>query len=197
MSDIKTVLYEHIPHPKLSRCVTSHDVRTQMRAEGGLNTRTAVWLTKRVGSMWTAYLFTLLAFVGLLGVLSLLSPIVYTLVAWTSQTLIQLTLLPIIMVGQAVLGKHQEMISEKSFHDIEQIMNHLDSQDATILAIASKVEQMEKIETTEVLKMADMLTEILDIVKFHSQAIALTSAGSYEPVVRPEQPESKKGRTKA
>lgn len=133
-------LYIHESHPHQPEPVTAHDAREEMRARGGLNTRIAVLLTKGVGSMWTAYLFALLAIIGLLGVLNLLAPIAYTLVAWTSQTFIQLTLLPIIMVGQAVLGKHQELVSEemakttqKSYHQLGQMVKHLNAQDEELL----------------------------------------------------------------
>src|SRR6266516_7901111 len=90
--------------------------------------------------MWTAYTFVVLAIIGLFAILGLLSPIVALLVAWTSQTLIQLVLLPIIMVGQNVLGRKTELQADEQFrttmstyHDIEQIMLHLSAQDAELL----------------------------------------------------------------
>jgi hypothetical protein len=45
----------------------------------------AVALTKGVGTMWTAYAFVMLAFIGLFAILGLLNPIVALLVAWASQ----------------------------------------------------------------------------------------------------------------
>ena len=133
---------EHIP-----RIITLHDVREKMRSEGGLNTRIAVYLTRTVSTMWTAYSFALLAIVGLLAILGIFPPIVALLVVWFSQTFLQLCFLPILSVGQSVLGKHQEMISEKSYDDIERIMKHLDDQDALILKIVEKLEAMESKNT--------------------------------------------------
>jgi len=133
---------EHIP-----RIITLHDVRVKMRSEGGLNTRIAVYLTRTVSTMWTAYSFALLAIVGLLAILGIFPPIVALLVVWFSQTFLQLCFLPILSVGQSVLGKHQEMISEKSYDDIERIMKHLDDQDALILKIVEKLEAMESKNT--------------------------------------------------
>ena len=120
--------------------ITAHDVRQRMRDEGGINTAIAVFLTKHVGTMQVAYSFALLAIFGLLAILGILPPIVALLVAWTSQSFIQLVMLPVIMVGQDVLGKHQEMVSEKSFADIELIMQHLDAQDEKILLIVEQLQ---------------------------------------------------------
>jgi uncharacterized membrane protein len=129
-------LYKHTPHKHEPRNVNKLHAATQT----GINARIAVMLTKRVGTMWTAYSFIVLAVVGLFAILGLLSPLVALLVAWTSQTLIQLVLLPVIMVGQNVLGAHAELLAEeqyqtteKSYHDLEQVMEHLSSQDAELL----------------------------------------------------------------
>ncbi len=131
-------LFHHERRPHQPRNV--NQLHEAEKAEAGINTRIAVGLTKSVGTMWTAYSFAVLAVIGLLAILGLLSPIVALLVAWTSQTLIQLVLLPIIMVGQNVLGRKAELQAEEQFrttvstyHDIEQIMQHLSAQDAELL----------------------------------------------------------------
>ena len=56
--------------------------------------------------MWAAILFALLALVSLPGALASGDEVV--IVAWVAQTFLQLVLLPIIMVGQAVQGKKAE-----------------------------------------------------------------------------------------
>jgi hypothetical protein len=132
------VLFRHEPHQHQPR-----NVNLLMEAEqatAGFNTRVAVALTKGVGTMWTAYFFSLLAFVGLLGLLNLLNPITFLLATWVSQQFLQLVLLPVIMVGQNVLGRKAELQSDEQFnttmstyHDIEQIMQHLAAQDAELL----------------------------------------------------------------
>lgn len=132
------VLFHYEPHQHQPRNVNLlHEAE---KAASGVNTKIAITLTNRVGSMWTAYTFALLAIIGLFAILGLLSPIVALLVAWTSQTLIQLVLLPVIMVGQNVLGRKAELQSDEQFrttmstyHDIEQIMQHLSAQDAELL----------------------------------------------------------------
>src|SRR5437667_9100357 len=120
---------KYTPHPHQPRNINK--LHKEQLAAAGINARIAVGLTKRVGTMWTAYTFVVLAIIGLFAILGLLSPIVALLVAWTSQTLIQLVLLPIIMVGQNVLGRKTELQADEQFrttmstyHDIEQIMLH-------------------------------------------------------------------------
>lgn len=129
-------LFEHHPHAHVPINVNEQ----QEQERQGINDQIAVLLTRTVGSMPTAYLFIVLAVIGLLGILGILSPIVALLVAWLSQTLIQLVLLPVIMVGQNVLNRKTELQAEeqfnttkKTFEDILQIMNHLEVQDEELL----------------------------------------------------------------
>ena len=131
-------LFMHAAHPHQPRNVNL--VHEAELAAAGFNTRLAVGLTGRVGTMWTAYTFAVLAIIGLFAILGLLSPIVALLIAWLSQTFIQLVLLPIIMVGQNVLGRKAELQADeqfnttiKTYHDIEQVMAHLEAQDAELL----------------------------------------------------------------
>ena len=133
-----TSLFQHNPLPHKPR-----NVNVQHKAEqeaSGVKTRIAVGLTKTVGTMWTAYSFAVLAIVGLLAILGVLPPLVALLIVWASQTFIQLVMLPILSVGQNVLGRHAELMAEeqfnttmKTFHDIEEIMQHLSAQDAELL----------------------------------------------------------------
>jgi ABC-type multidrug transport system fused ATPase/permease subunit len=131
-------LFEHEHHPYQPRNVNLMHEAEQKAA--GINKRIAVGLTKTVGTMWTAYTFGALAVVGLMAIIGLLSPIVALLVVWISQTFLQLTLLPIIMVGQNVLGRKSELQADEqfnttmsSYNDIEQVMQHLSAQDAELL----------------------------------------------------------------
>jgi len=132
------VLFEWKFHPYQPRNVNA--LLQAEQAAAGFNTRLAVGLTQRVGTMWTAYSFAVLAIIGLLAILNVLTPVVALLVAWLSQTFIQLVLLPIIMVGQNVLGHKSELQADeqfnttlKSYHDLEQIMQHLSAQDEELV----------------------------------------------------------------
>lgn len=131
-------------------------------AAAGFNTQLAVWLTEHVGTMWTAYLFAVIAIIGLFGILGLLSNIVALLVAWISQTFIQLVLLPIIMVGQNVLGRKSELQADeayattmKTYADIEAVMKHLDEQDEKIFAL----EHLLKAQTDSILSLVQDLAK--------------------------------------
>ena len=131
-------------------------------AAAGFNTQIAVWLTEHVGTMWTAYAFAVLAIIGLFAILGLLSPIVALLIAWISQTFLQLVLLPVIMVGQNVLGRKSELQADesyattmKSYTDIEAVLKHLDKQDEKILAL----EQLIKVQTDSILSIVQDLAK--------------------------------------
>lgn len=141
------VLFHHESHQHEPRNVNL--LHTAEQAAEGINTKIAIKLTNSVGTMWTAYAFALIAVIGLFGILNLFNPIVALLVAWASQTFIQLTLLPVIMVGQNVLGRKAELQADEQFrttmstyHDIEQIMQHLSAQDAELLRHAKMLMQL-------------------------------------------------------
>jgi uncharacterized membrane protein len=171
-------LYQHVPHEHKVRNVNkAHEAEL---AAAGFNTRLAVGLTKSVGTMWTAYIFTTLSVIGLLGLLGLLNPFVFLLTTWISQQFLQLVLLPVIMVGQNVLGRKAELLAEEQFtttqetyHDIQQIMEHLNAQDEKILEIAEKVAAVEQIAATDIGKQTEMLTDILEMVKSYAQPVVL------------------------
>jgi len=137
-----TKLFEHKEHTH--KPMNVNWLHATEQATGGFNKWIAVLLTSSVGSMWTAYLFVLIALAGLLAILGVFTPIVALLVAWASQTFIQLVLLPVIMVGQNVLNRKQELQADEtfattqhSFYDIEQVAQHLDTQDQVLLQILS------------------------------------------------------------
>ena len=139
-------LYVPVRHPHQPK-----NVNEQHKAERSFNTRLAVLLTKSVGTMWMAYAFTILAVVGLLGLLGFLNPFTFLLTTWISQQFLQLVFLPVLAVGQSVLGRHAELLAEEQFnttmrtyHDLEQVMLHLDKQDEKILEILSRLDVRKK-----------------------------------------------------
>lgn len=70
-------------------------------------------ITRLVGTMICAILFTVLALISLPAALKTHSLIV--IIAWIAQTFLQLVLLPIIMVGQNLQGKHSEVMADEEF----------------------------------------------------------------------------------
>ena len=140
-------LHQHVPHPQV----------LARRAEGpqlaaaehtGLNGRLAIWITAAVGSMACAYLFALLALVGLPAAIQA-GP--FFVVVWISSTFLQLVLLPVIMVGQAVQGRVADKRALQTYQDTEAILyaaadlaTHLGKQDALLAAIAAAVQSEPK-----------------------------------------------------
>lgn len=130
---------QHEPAPLLplhARPHVTHNANRVHEAELSIarfNRKLAILLTEGVGSMWVAYSFAVLALTGLLAILGLFPPLIAVLVAWTSQTFIQLIFLPILSVGQGVLSRKAELQAEEQYkatmngyHDIEHILLHLD-----------------------------------------------------------------------
>jgi hypothetical protein len=77
---------------------------------GRANAWLAVRITKIVGTMYCAYLFTIIAFVALPSAIQQGSTTV--LVNWVSSNFLQLVLLPIIIVGQNVISAAQDARAE-------------------------------------------------------------------------------------
>jgi uncharacterized membrane protein len=75
--------------------------------------RAGLTITRVVGTMVTAIIFTLLALISLPAAIRTHNTI--TIVAWVAQTFLQLVLLPIIMVGQNIQGRHSELMADEEF----------------------------------------------------------------------------------
>ena len=98
-------------------------IKEAMGDVDGFNAKFAVLVTRLVGTMWCAYLFTIIA---LLGLSPALKPGGEGLIAWIAQTFIQLVLLSIIMVGQNVQSLAADARSANTFKDAETILDRLD-----------------------------------------------------------------------
>ena len=140
---------EHRP-----RLVTTRTVNEKVHGAGTigqLNTRLAVVITKSVGTMWAAYLFTAIALISLPAAIMTHSPIV--IIAWIAQTFLQLVLLPIIIVGQNVISASQDARAEA---------DHL-----TLTALhAMNVRQIEMLEQQR--KILDQQHKILELLPHNS-----------------------------
>ncbi|HEY3334742.1 MAG TPA: hypothetical protein VGK16_05835 [Candidatus Limnocylindrales bacterium] len=141
------VSFQHAPSPRIeTRKRTGPPTVAGMAS--GLNGRVALMLTRVVGTMWCAYAFAVLALVALPSALE--SGSVLALVTWISQTFIQLVMLSVIMVGQNIIGqaadRRSEMTytdAEATFHEAEQIQQHLAAQDAALNQLLAKVATLE------------------------------------------------------
>ena len=98
----------HVP-----RLVLTEQVHARVHGTsrmGRFNAAVAVRITKIVGTMYCAYVFTLVALVALPAAIQQGS--VTVLVNWLSSNFLQLVLLPIIIVGQNVISAAQDARAE-------------------------------------------------------------------------------------
>jgi hypothetical protein len=123
------------------------------------NTSLALKITNGVGSMWTAYIFSILALVSLPAILTqghfvpagtfpkwLISVSLIALVAWIAQTFIQLVLLPIIMVGQNVIQAQNDAKANVDHHTLTYLATLQDQQMTELKGITKILEILKKDE---------------------------------------------------
>jgi len=113
-----------------------------------INERIGLGITKRVGSMWAAYVFACLSLVSLPAAIASGDELI--IVAWIAQTFLQLVLLPIIIVGQNIQAKTADeraiatyQDADAILHDAKQIQLHLEAQDVAIAELLNQVRTLE------------------------------------------------------
>src|SRR5438128_4791907 len=87
-------VFEHIPHPH-TRAMLAGSAPAPPKVDDeriGFNGKLGLFLTTIVGTMWAAYLFTVLAIVSFPSAIRSGDSII--IVAWIAQTFLQLVLLP-------------------------------------------------------------------------------------------------------
>ena len=137
--------YTHVPHPHTLERLEHRDkpVRTaevaNERASNRFNAWLAVKITDGVGTMWCAYVFAIIALIGLPPALK---PGGEGLIAWIAQTFLQLVLLSIIIVGQNIAAASSDKRSENTYKDAEAILSeaieiqkHLKFQDDELIQV--------------------------------------------------------------
>jgi len=148
-----TETFEYVPHPRTQEREQAGAPTVAAAAAsvhgpgliGRINTKVGLKITLVVGTMWTAYLFTLLALVS--APTAFRSGDKLIIVAWIAQTFLQLVLLPIIIVGQKVQSAGADARSQATFDDASavlaearQIQEHLRAQDEAIAKILARLE---------------------------------------------------------
>lgn len=139
----KQTLYIHQRHAH--QPVNVNDVHAAERLS--FNARVAVWISSHVGSMVCAYVFAAIGVGSLVGVFTN-NVLLAAICGSFSSYFLQLVLLPILALGQNILGRHAELQAEeqyqttlKTYHDSEQIVAHLEAQDQHALAVAAELDQ--------------------------------------------------------
>jgi hypothetical protein len=143
--------FQYVPHRHAAERATAGPVTTagtalQMHGPGRLarlNTAVGLKITVVVGTMWCAYLFTLLALVSAPSALTSGNPLV--IVGWVAQTFLQLVLLPIIIVGQNVQAASSDRRAQATYDDatmilaeVRQLQAHLLVQDDQLARLADR-----------------------------------------------------------
>ena len=130
------------PHPHMARR-KEEGVALIADEHVGFNGWLAVQITTIVGSMWCAYAFAALALISLPEAIH---QGIYALVAWLSQTFLQLVLLSVIIVGQNVLAASADKRSAATYEDAEavlreavKIQEHLLAQDKVLSDLIARV----------------------------------------------------------
>jgi len=147
-------IYEYIRHPRVAELqslghpIKTNDFRkpkhdnffTRMNARFGLK------VTLVVGTMWCAYVFTIIA---LFALPSAIHQGTYYVVVWLSSSFLQLVLLPVIIVGQNIQARAADKRSEETYKDAEavlreseEIQKHLLAQDDAITSILDRLEAL-------------------------------------------------------
>jgi hypothetical protein len=111
-------------HHHIGQAVSLKGLRAEVGKVNGFNSKVAVILTRGVGTMWCAYLFLVIA---LLGLRPALKPGGEGIIAWIAQTMLQLVLLSVIMVGSNVQAMAADARSQHTYDDTVDILNALNT----------------------------------------------------------------------
>ena len=146
-------IYEYVSHPRAAELSASRPIKTidvrRLHSNNvfiRFNSRFGLRITLVVGTMWCAYIFTIIALIALP---SAIHQGTYFVVVWLSSSFLQLVLLPIIIVGQNIQAKAADKRSEETYKDAEavlkaseEIQQHLLAQDEAISGILSRIEAL-------------------------------------------------------
>ena len=146
-------IYEYVRHPRAAELRASPPTKTaDLRRTNHpnvfvrLNARVGLKVTLVVGTMWCAYVFTILA---LFALPSAIKQGTYYVIVWLSSSFLQLVLLPVIIVGQNIQATAADKRSEDTYKDAEavlqeaeEIQKHLLAQDQAISDIVARLERL-------------------------------------------------------
>ena len=119
------------------------NVNVQHKSQLGLQDRMALLITTAIGTMYAVYLFAIFMAGWMLWQTFFngapFDPYPFAFLLFLGN-IVQLLLMPLIMVGQNIQGRHASLRAEQAFkttttsyHDIEHILKHLDAQDDELL----------------------------------------------------------------
>jgi len=116
---MKSKQHSHVVHPK-------EILKMQYQGISKINYFIAVKITKSVGTMWCAYAFLILDLIMLPPVISANNTMTW--VTYIAQTVLQLILLPIIMVGQKVIQNQNDAKADTDHETLTYLATKQDEQ---------------------------------------------------------------------
>ena len=134
-------IFSYVPHPHIEHRKKTGPVKVSKLSGDNPNGRIALRLTALVGTMQAAYVFAALALLALPAVLGYnwFPPRTLLIVAWTSQTFIQLVMLAVLQIGQNLQAKGADARAQQTYLDAESILHecialqeHLQAQDGVL-----------------------------------------------------------------
>src|SRR2546428_5839881 len=146
-------VFEHIPHPH-TRAMLAGSAPAPPKVDDeriGFNGKLGLFLTTIVGTMWAAYLFTVLAIVSFPSAIRSGDSII--IVAWIAQTFLQLVLLPIIIVGQNIQAKAADKRGEQTYKDAEAILHECSQIQAHLAA-------QDDVQANQIAELQDLLNKL-------------------------------------
>ncbi|HEY4929270.1 MAG TPA: hypothetical protein VIH95_08955 [Acidimicrobiales bacterium] len=128
-------------HHHIGQAIGLRGLRGEVKRVDGVNAKIAVFLTNLVGSMWCAYVFAVIALIGLPPALR---PGGEGIIAWIAQTFLQLVLLSVIMVGQNVQSTASDLRAQHTYDDTVTILDRLDiHSEGGLKELADRIDQLE------------------------------------------------------
>jgi len=141
--------FDYQQHPHVEERKSQEPKARHHKPKLTLNDRIGLGITKRVGTMWAAYVFFGLSLVSLPAALA--SGDTLVIVAWVAQTFLQLVLLPVIIVGQNLQAAESEKRAIATYKDAtaileeaKEIQRHLDVQDKALNHLIDRLAKIEK-----------------------------------------------------
>jgi hypothetical protein len=145
--------FDYEPHPHIAgrkkhKAVNSAEILSEVGPRT-INQKLGLGITKRVGTMWAAYVFFALTLISLPAVI--IKGDLVLIVGWVAQTFLQLVLLPIIIVGQNIQAAAAQRRAVMTYEDAAAVLDeavkiqkHLDHQDQSLAHLVSRLEEIEK-----------------------------------------------------
>jgi hypothetical protein len=147
--------FEYVPHPHTERRRAAGPPKVAAAAAqvhgpgpiGRLNAKIGLRITLVVGTMWCAYLFTVVALISAPSAFKTGNSLI--MVSWVAQTFLQLVLLPIIIVGQNVQAAAADARSQATYDDAAAVLEEAKQIQAHLAAQDTEIERIVAALTTE------------------------------------------------